>query len=37
MLDPFTDPPTKLKEKDIINLRVEGKSVSKHASMQASK
>lgn len=24
MLDPFTDPPTKLKEKDIIPLRVEG-------------
>jgi len=24
MLDPFTDPPTKLKEKDIIVLRVEG-------------
>jgi len=24
MLDPFTDPPTKLKEKDIIALRVEG-------------
>jgi len=24
MLDPFTDPPTKLKEKDIIKLRVEG-------------
>ena len=24
MLDPFTDPPTKLKEKDLIALRVEG-------------
>lgn len=24
MLDPFTDPPTKLKEKDLIPLRVEG-------------
>uniref|UniRef100_A0A7S2MJN3 Nitric oxide synthase-interacting protein zinc-finger domain-containing protein n=1 Tax=Haptolina brevifila TaxID=156173 RepID=A0A7S2MJN3_9EUKA len=24
MLDPFTDPPTKLKEKDIVALRVEG-------------
>ena len=24
VLDPFTDPPTKLKEKDIIALKVEG-------------
>ena len=24
MLDPFTEPPTTLKEKDIIPLRVEG-------------
>ena len=24
MLDPFTDPPAKLKEKDLIPLRVEG-------------
>ena len=24
MLDPFTEPPTKLKEKDIIPLKVEG-------------
>ena len=37
MLDPFTDPPTKLKEKDIIPLRSDGTGFSSKTDLDALK
>ena len=37
MLDPFTDPPTKLKEKDLIPLRVEGTGFAAKTEVKALK
>ena len=37
MLDPFTDPPTKLKEKDIIAIRVEGTGFAAKTDVKALK
>merc|ERR1712216_1014285 len=35
MLDLFTDPPTKLKEKDIINIKIEGTGFSAGGTAEA--
>ena len=37
MIDPFTDPPTKLKEKDLIALRVEGTGFAARTDVKALK
>ena len=37
MLDPFTDPPTKLKDKDLISLRVEGTGFAAKTDVKALK